>query len=405
MHKFIFSTVLLLLPILTWAADEPIAYVQRSEAVMLLVKHADIPYKTKSNIIDDYPDLIDGQWYTPYMIAGIQHGLVSPDPKTGLVYPNRSVSRAEFLMMMTKAFNLTTGIPYQYADVSSSSKYTSYVGLSWKYKLLQSNNNPTLLQPDAKITHQEAAHAVYLLLAAEPSLQGAYPVVTPSSSSTPTPKPKPIPVIAPKPQPTSTVKYSAPDPVRVYTDASMSQKVKSVMLQIIQTHTSLADQTRNDLLSAINTERAKYKLTPLRSNYYLELAAQRHAKDMNSRGYFSHYSPEGLNYIDRIRSSGYLDTKSETCTCAQQFDLNTAMQTTTHKGADFLVTRKQECSCEPIFSLGENLAKGQLSVQEVMRDWLNSPNHRRNILRPEFEEVGFGLFGDIWVQEFGRLKY
>jgi uncharacterized protein YkwD len=42
-----------------------------------------------------------------------------------------------------------------------------------------------------------------------------------------------------------------------------------------------------------------------------------------------------------------------------------------------------------------------------MQDWMNSPGHRENILKPDFEEIGIGIrsggdYGMYWVQEFGQ---
>lgn len=40
--------------------------------------------------------------------------------------------------------------------------------------------------------------------------------------------------------------------------------------------------------------------------------------------------------------------------------------------------------------MAENVAFGMTSPQEVMTAWMNSPGHRRNILRPEVKEIGVG---------------
>jgi uncharacterized protein YkwD len=327
------------------------------------------------------------------MLTAMQQGLLSADSSTGLAYPHKSVSRAEFLKMTTKIFDLTTNIPYQYTDIPQGADYSSFVGLSWRYKLLGDSNNPNFLQPQLKVTHKEAAKAIYTLLTAEPSLQ---------------PEPGMFPVkehyAAPKDTRSSFFENVTISLVTSTSKVATPKTVKSAVLNLIRSRSSLAEQTRNDLIHLLNEERAKFKLTPLRSNYYLEVSAQRHAKDMAERGYFSHYTPEGLSYVDRIRGGGYLDINPNSCSCAQQFDLGGGTLVAS-QGADYVHTGLQECSCEPIFSLGENLAKGQLSVKQVMEDWMNSPNHRRNILRPEFEEIGIGLFGDLWSQNFGRLKF
>ena len=63
-------------------------------------------------------------------------------------------------------------------------------------------------------------------------------------------------------------------------------------------------------------------------------------------------------------------------------------------------------------AIGENIAEGQTSVEEVMDTWMHSPGHRRNILDPDFKELGIGLaFGNSaggwrveWAQAFGTRK-
>ena len=62
------------------------------------------------------------------------------------------------------------------------------------------------------------------------------------------------------------------------------------------------------------------------------------------------------------------------------------------------------CSCKPKYALGENLARGQLTAEEVVKDWMESPGHRRNMLEPKFTELGIGIFRDMWVQNFGMFE-
>ena len=50
---------------------------------------------------------------------------------------------------------------------------------------------------------------------------------------------------------------------------------------------------------------------------------------------------------------------------------------------------------------GENLAAGYNTAEEVMRGWMESEGHKENILRSEFERVGFGMF----VGEKGFNRY
>jgi uncharacterized protein YkwD len=57
--------------------------------------------------------------------------------------------------------------------------------------------------------------------------------------------------------------------------------------------------------------------------------------------------------------------------------------------------------------IGENLAAGQPDPASVVAAWMNSPEHRDNVLNPAFTELGVavrsgGDYGIYWVQEFGR---
>jgi uncharacterized protein YkwD len=56
--------------------------------------------------------------------------------------------------------------------------------------------------------------------------------------------------------------------------------------------------------------------------------------------------------------------------------------------------------------IGENLAAGQTSPEQVVADWMASPGHRENMLGETYTEVGVGLrqggdYGLYWVLEFG----
>lgn len=57
-------------------------------------------------------------------------------------------------------------------------------------------------------------------------------------------------------------------------------------------------------------------------------------------------------------------------------------------------------------TIAENIAEGQESSHEVVRVWMNSRGHRKNILNRDYRYVGFGIAysrdGTIyWVADFG----
>jgi uncharacterized protein YkwD len=126
---------------------------------------------------------------------------------------------------------------------------------------------------------------------------------------------------------------------------------------------------RKGVLDLVNAERSKAGVPPLRLESRLSTAAQNHAEDMLAREYFAHASPEGRTVIHRAATAWY------------QFHM-----------------------------VGENIAHGQLSVEQVVKGWMESPEHRRNILDHAYIHMGLGLalgetsqgFEVEWVQTFGR---
>ena len=115
------------------------------------------------------------------------------------------------------------------------------------------------------------------------------------------------------------------------------------------------------MFKELNRERALYGMFPLVLNGELSAIARTHAKDMVKREYFSHYSPEGKSPSDRIRGGVF--------------------------GA-----------------IGENLAIAP-NVDLAMRGFMQSSEHRRNLLSPRFRNVGIaaldtGKYGIVFAQEF-----
>lgn len=87
----------------------------------------------------------------------------------------------------------------------------------------------------------------------------------------------------------------------------------------------------------------------LRANAVLAASAARHAQEMARHGRVAHEEPAGLALRARLRAAGYV-----------------------HRLA------------------GENLAGGQMTLDEVLAQWLDSPAHCRNLMGAGFEEFGLG---------------
>lgn len=95
---------------------------------------------------------------------------------------------------------------------------------------------------------------------------------------------------------------------------------------------------------------------PLAYNAALSRAAAAHATDMETRGYFGHTSPEGVDAGGRAQAVGV-----------------------------------------PACGIGENIAKGQKSSAEAFQAWADSGPHRRNLLNQRMTGYGIGNAGDTWV--------
>jgi uncharacterized protein YkwD len=114
---------------------------------------------------------------------------------------------------------------------------------------------------------------------------------------------------------------------------------------------------RSATLCLLNAERRRHDETRLRSNHKLAVAAVRHARDMVQNHYFSHDAPSGQDFVQRIFKTDYVPPAAD-------------------------------------WSLGENLAWGDGSKgtpRQIVRAWMASPGHRRNILTAGFREIGIAV--------------
>ncbi len=119
-----------------------------------------------------------------------------------------------------------------------------------------------------------------------------------------------------------------------------------------------------------NRNRRAAGLEPLRASGVLDRAAQLHARNMASRGFFEHTDPQGRGPAERV----------------ELFD-----------------------SGEEFSFVGENIAAGYSSVAAACRGWMNSSGHRANILGDEYTHIGGGFarggpYGRYYVQVFAQIE-
>lgn len=121
------------------------------------------------------------------------------------------------------------------------------------------------------------------------------------------------------------------------------------------------------LVAAHNRERAKIDktLAVLKVNPKLTEAAAAHARDQAERGVMSHVGSDDSQPADRVKRAGY-----------------------------------QYLAC------GENVAWGKWSQDRLMKGWMNSPLHRKNILG-DYSEIGIARATAVdghqyWTVVFGK---
>jgi uncharacterized protein YkwD len=129
----------------------------------------------------------------------------------------------------------------------------------------------------------------------------------------------------------------------------------------------------------INRERKAQGLSALRFDDRLSRIARSHSKDMASRSYFSHESPEGRDFSFRYQEQGY--------TCA----IRTG--STIHRGAENIALGHLYRSIRTVNGVVSSYDWYTLEqlAQEIVQGWMNSPGHRKNILTPHWQNEGIGI--------------
>lgn len=118
------------------------------------------------------------------------------------------------------------------------------------------------------------------------------------------------------------------------------------------------------VIELTNQERAKQGLKPLQADAKLSDVARKKSADMRDQGYFSHQSP----------------TYGSPFNMMKQFGIQYS-------------------------AAAENIAAGQSSADAVVKAWMESPGHRKNILNPDMTHIGVGYvsggsYGNYWTQMF-----
>jgi uncharacterized protein YkwD len=142
----------------------------------------------------------------------------------------------------------------------------------------------------------------------------------------------------------ATAVFLAGPPVMAEADSCSSDKVQTVV-------------------ELVNDARKARGLDPVECNQKLLQVARQHSRDMCSEEYISHIDSEGRGINERYRDIGI---------------------------------RYQ--------AGGENIARGTSDPEKVHEGWMANPQHRKNILKSNFDRIGVGVVscknGTYWTQAF-----
>jgi uncharacterized protein YkwD len=121
----------------------------------------------------------------------------------------------------------------------------------------------------------------------------------------------------------------------------------------------------DEVVELTNAERTAAGCAEVDTDERLRTAARGHSQDMADHDYFSHTGLDGSSFVDRAQAAGYPSPA------------------------------------------GENIAMGYRTPADVMRGWMDSDGHRRNLLDCSHQDIGVGLGYDrdgrpYWTQVFGR---
>lgn len=140
------------------------------------------------------------------------------------------------------------------------------------------------------------------------------------------------------------------------------QTTTSAPVEKQETEAEKAERFIEEVIELVNEEREKEGLPALDTMAKLDKAAQIRADELTEK--YSHDRPDGsscFTVLDDVNINGYS-------------------------------------------AVGENIAMGQKTPEQVVQAWMNSEGHRRNIMSVHFEEIGVGYVDNngysCWAQLF-----
>ena len=128
----------------------------------------------------------------------------------------------------------------------------------------------------------------------------------------------------------------------------------------------------------INEERTKQGLSALAWDKALSRIAASHSRDMATRKYLAHDSPEGQGFPHRYRQAAY--------TCRIRIGR------TIHGGAENIALNHLYNSVTTVNGIAHyDWNSSEKIARKALEGWMKSPGHRKNILAPHWKREGIGV--------------
>jgi uncharacterized protein YkwD len=138
--------------------------------------------------------------------------------------------------------------------------------------------------------------------------------------------------------------------------------------EVAATSDSKRERVENLIHQKVNERREANGLDPIPQDDLLRQIARSHSQEMAQQGYFAHESPSGERFGDRYDQFGY--------NCRVPVGDN---RYATGGENIWKMTASTEPSAETIAS-------------NAVRGWMESPDHRENIMRPYWDDMGIGVY-------------
>jgi uncharacterized protein YkwD len=151
----------------------------------------------------------------------------------------------------------------------------------------------------------------------------------------------------------------------VATTATAMQTAES---EAAATSESKRERVENLIHQKVNERREANGLDPIPKDDLLRQIARSHSQEMAQQGYFAHESPSGERFGDRYDQFGY------NCRVS-------------------VADGRYATGGENIWKMTASSApSAEIIASNAVRGWMGSPDHRENIMRPYWDDMGIGVY-------------